>query len=115
MGNELAIDGVKKGCAIAFAVHPRVVDEVAEFFHVVMRCLAKVAGAGWIHLAPVQNSKWSSHLGISNHGIRGFRCFDEQAISVDEKKDISRQHAWEIQICFSIFIAMTVLNHGLTL
>ena len=41
--------------------------------------------------------------------------FDESAISIDEKKNFSRQHAWEFQMCFSIFIATTVSNNGLTL
>ena len=32
-------------------------------------------------------------------------AFDEPRISLDEKKNISCQVAWEFQICFSIFIA----------
>ena len=56
MGNELAIDGVEKGRAFTVAIHPLVVEEVAEFFHGVRRCLAKVAGVGWFHFSPRQNS-----------------------------------------------------------
>ena len=47
--------------------------------------------------------------------IKPILPFDESAISIDEKKNFSRQHAWEFQMCFSIFIATTVSNNGLTL
>lgn len=33
--------------------------------------------------------------------------FDELIVNVDEKMVFSRQMTWEIQMCFSIFIAMT--------
>lgn len=39
-------------------------------------------------------------------------AFDEPWISLDEKKNISCQVAWEFQICFSIFIAKSTLNGG---
>ena len=40
------------------------------------------------------------------------RAFDEPWISLDEKKNISCQVAWEFQICFSIFIAKSTPNGG---
>ena len=40
------------------------------------------------------------------------RAFDEPRISLDEKKNISCQVAWEFQICFSIFIAKSTPNGG---
>jgi len=39
-------------------------------------------------------------------------AFDELRISLDEKKNISCQVAWEFQICFSIFIAKSTRNGG---
>ena len=115
MGNEFAIDGVEKGRAFTVAVNPLVVEEVAEFFHGIRRCLAKVAGVGWFHFSQGQNSSLSLVLVECNRCIKPFLPFDELAISVDEKKNFSRQHAWEFQMCFSIFIAKTSSNDGLTL
>ena len=40
------------------------------------------------------------------------QAFDETWISLDEKKNISCQVAWEFQICFSIFIAKSTPNGG---
>ena len=40
------------------------------------------------------------------------QAFDEPRISLDEKKNISCQVAWEFQICFSIFIAKSIHNGG---
>ena len=40
------------------------------------------------------------------------QAFDEPRISLDEKKNISCQVAWEFQICFSIFIAKSTPNGG---
>ena len=40
-----------------------------------------------------------------NVGMNLMLAFDEPRISLDEKKNISCQVAWEFQICFSIFIA----------
>ena len=39
-------------------------------------------------------------------------AFDEPRISLDEKKNISCQVAWEFQICFSIFIAKSTPKGG---
>ena len=115
MGNELAIDGVEEGRAFTFAIHPLIVEEVAEFCHVVRRCLAKVAGVGWFHFSSRQNSSCSGVLACCKGHMKPVLSFDESVISIDEKKNFSRQHAWEFQMCFSIFIAKTSLNDGLTL
>ena len=115
MGNELAIDGVEEGRAFTVAIDPLVVEEVAEFFHGVRRCLAKVAGVGWFRSSPGQNSILSRLLARCSRSVNSTLPFDEPAISIDEKKNFSRQHAWEFQMCFSIFIAKTTFNDGLTL
>ena len=47
-----------------------------------------------------------------NVGMNLVLAFDEPRISLDEKKNISCQVAWEFQICFSIFIAKSTPNCG---
>ena len=47
-----------------------------------------------------------------NVGMNLMLAFDEPRISLDEKKNISCQVAWEFQICFSIFIAKSTPKGG---
>ena len=50
-----------------------------------------------------------------NVGMNLMLAFDEPRISLDEKKNISCQVAWEFQICFSIFIAKSTPKGGFNL
>ena len=45
-------------------------------------------------------------------GKNFMQAFDEPWISLDEKKNISCQVAWEFQICFFIFIAKSTPKGG---
>ena len=74
MGNELAIDGVEKGRAFTVAIHPLIVEEVAEFFHGVRRCLAKVAGVGWFHFSPRAEFKLFRGFDVLQRPYKA--CFD---------------------------------------
>ena len=47
-----------------------------------------------------------------NVGMNLMLAFDEPRISLDEKKNISCQVAWDFQICFSIFIAKSTPKGG---